>query len=281
MRRYAAILIFFALALTAIATWSWFSIQRGLPKVHHLSLGAYPLWTTQDGNSYEMRISKKKPESWASLEEINDLAIAAVVVSEDWAFFDHKGFDASQIKEALLDSLQEGRLTRGASTITQQVIKNVFLTSERSFIRKIKEFILAQRLEESLSKRKILEIYLNIAHWGDGIYGISQAAWYYFQKHPALLNAKEGAFLAMLLPSPIRYAESFRKKELTPYAHKTITRILKKMKTAKMLDDHALHQVLMQPLGFESLDEMENLPEDLEDPEETLPASSEEPPMRQ
>jgi monofunctional biosynthetic peptidoglycan transglycosylase len=199
------------------------------------------------------------PASWVSMSSISKEAIGAIVVSEDWAFFQHKGYDANQIREAIREDLEEKRFARGASTITQQVVKNVFLSSDKTIWRKFKELVLAVDLEGDVGKRRILEVYLNIAEWGEGIYGIGRASQFYFSKHPSELTAKEGAFLAMLLPSPKRYSQSFRSRKLTSYARKTIDSILGKMSQARYISDEDREVQRGVPLSFEV-------------PEEGLPA---------
>jgi monofunctional biosynthetic peptidoglycan transglycosylase len=189
--------------------------------------------------------------TWSTLSEISRQAIGAVVVSEDWAFYEHKGYDANQIKEAMKSNLDRGRYARGASTITQQVVRNVFLDQDKNLWRKIKELILAVHLEQTVGKNKILETYLNIAEWGQGIYGIRAASQHYFHKMPSDLTAKEGAFLAMLLPSPRRYSQSFRSHQLSDYARTTINSILDKMAQAKYITDEERVLVGATPFSFE------------------------------
>ncbi len=198
-----------------------------------------------------VNLTKSRPPGWRTLGSISAPAIGAVIVSEDWAFYSHRGYDANQIREVIEQSMGEGRLVRGASTITQQVAKNVFLSRDKTLWRKFRELILAMRLEKELGKKKILEIYLNIAEWGPGIFGIQQAAQYYFQKSAGELTAKEGAFLAVLLPSPIRYGQSFRKKQLTPYAASTIRSILRKMVQAGFLSEEERELAQRTALSFE------------------------------
>lgn len=212
----------------------------------------YPVWVwSSKEKAYRIQWRKKRPVHWRTLNEISEAVQNAVVLSEDWAFYQHSGIDFLQVREAVEDSFEDGKRVRGASTITQQVVKNVFLNSERSVIRKILEWGLALRLESVLSKRKILEVYLNIVEWGSGIYGIESASQAYFQRHPNALTLKEAAFLAMLLPSPKRYAVSFRKHELTPYAQKTIDAILLKMVRAHFIsqDEYEIERDI--PLSFE------------------------------
>ena len=158
-----------------------------------------------------------RPDYWVSLKKLDRRAYGAIVISEDWRFYEHYGFDIEQIQKAIFSSLEGGKL-RGASTITQQLVKNIYLGQERTWLRKGKEAILAIIIEQALSKERILEIYLNIIEYGRGIYGISNASLFYFQKFPQKLSSREGAFLAMLLPSPKKYSQSFRNQELSTFA---------------------------------------------------------------
>jgi monofunctional biosynthetic peptidoglycan transglycosylase len=198
-----------------------------------------------------IRIQRQRPMFWASLGEVSPAAVGAVVVSEDWAFYEHPGYDSRQIKEALKEDWEEGRFARGASTITQQVVRNVYLEKDKNLWRKLKELVLAVRLEQAVRKRRILEIYLNIAEWGEGVFGIRAASHLYFGKEPAQLTAKEGAFLAMLLPSPKRYSASFRKHQLTDYARETVDSILHKMTQARYLTEEERALEAASPLAFE------------------------------
>lgn len=200
---------------------------------------------------FEVQVVKKQPPGWVSLNEVSKKAQMAILISEDWAFYSHPGYDGKQIREAIEESIESGKLKRGASTITQQVVKNVFLSQEKSMIRKIRELWLATKVEKMLGKKRILEIYLNIAEWGEGIFGISQAAQHYFHKSAAELSAKEGAFLAMLLPSPKKYSVSYRKKSLTPYARKTVRSILNKLVSANVLTMEQKQEEWQKPFSFE------------------------------
>lgn len=201
---------------------------------------------------FTIRIQKARPASWVSLTEISKAAIGAVVVSEDGVFYRHHGYDSNQIRQAVKESWEEGHLSRGASTITQQVVKNVFLERDKNLWRKLKELWLATRLEDAVGKRRILEIYLNVAEWGEGVFGISAAARAYFGKSASELTAKEGAFLAMLLPSPKRYGQSFRQHQLTHYAHSTVNSILKKMVLARYISEEDRVREMMKSLSFEN-----------------------------
>jgi len=198
----------------------------------------------------EYKIVKKKPRNWILLKDISTPAIKAIMLSEDWFFYGHRGVDLSQLKEAALDSVN-GKKLRGASTISQQVTKNIFFSNDRTIKRKLKELVSTLYLEKKVSKDKILEIYLNIIQYGDKLYGIKKASRYYFKKFPKKLNAKEGAFLAMLLPSPVRYGQSFKEKKLTEFANKTVNNILDKMVLAKYLTKKQASFEKRRKLSFE------------------------------
>jgi monofunctional biosynthetic peptidoglycan transglycosylase len=192
-----------------------------------------------------------RPINWVGLDDISHVAVGAIIVSEDWSFYQHGGYDPNEIKEAIKEDWEDKGFTRGASTITQQVVRNVFLDKDKNLWRKLKELYLAVRLEQVVGKKKILETYMNVAEWGEGVYGIGQASQFYFHKPPAELTAKEGAFLAMLLPSPKRYSQSFRAHKLTEYARSTIDSILGKMVRARYLTDEESALEKVASLSFE------------------------------
>lgn len=142
---------------------------------------------------------------WVPLSRISPYAVKAVIIAEDDKFWRHEGFDYDAIQKALEKDLKKKSFSAGGSTITQQLAKNLFLYPDKSPLRKIKEAILTWRLERHLSKRRIIELYLNYVEWGDGIFGIEAAARHYFGKSAAELTAMEGARLAAVLPNPLKY----------------------------------------------------------------------------
>lgn len=142
---------------------------------------------------------------WIPLSEISPHLVHAVVAAEDGSFYAHEGIDWYEVKESLERNVQEGRVVRGASTITQQLAKNLYLSNSRDPIRKLKEWIIAIRLENALSKRRILELYLNLIEWGDGIFGAEAASLHYFGKSANELTRDEAVRLAAVIPNPIRY----------------------------------------------------------------------------
>lgn len=200
--------------------------------------------------SVDYEITESMPGQWVNLKNFKNKSYLAIMISEDWDFYNHKGVDWDQVKIAFLDFLGGKRL-RGASTITQQLIKNLYFTNERSYQRKIKELILSLLIERVLSKEKILEIYLNIIEFGDGIYGIDSASKFYFQKRAIHLEFRESSFLAMLLPNPKVYSQSFKNRELSQYARETINRILEKLKIAKVIDQEDLEKEKMKNFSWE------------------------------
>jgi monofunctional biosynthetic peptidoglycan transglycosylase len=162
----------------------------------------------------------KRQQLWVPLERISPNLQRAVLAGEDTNFMTHHGFDYGAIqkvwdqgmREAAKEAKKEGEnddwlpnlpdFKRGASTITQQLAKNLYLSSRRSFFRKGEEAILTIFLERELNKRRILELYLNVIEWGDGIYGAEAAAEHYFHKPASAVNANEAAFLAAMIPNP-------------------------------------------------------------------------------
>lgn len=201
--------------------------------------------------SSTIEIKKERPATWTNLGSMSSIAVAAIMLSEDWAFYQHNGFDWQQIWDSFQTNLEKGHFVRGGSTITQQVVKNVFLSHEKTIWRKVQEAILTVRIERQLKKTRILEVYLNIAEFGEGLYGIGPAARHYFGKSPSELNAKEGAFLAMLLPSPRKYSISFRKKELTRFAAGTMRGVLSKLLATHRISEEEYASALITPLNFE------------------------------
>jgi monofunctional biosynthetic peptidoglycan transglycosylase len=139
---------------------------------------------------------------WAPYATISPALKRAVLVSEDVNFFSHHGFALDQMQNAVEDALRDGELPRGASTITQQLAKNLWLSPSRNPLRKGKEALLTWQLERTLGKRRILELYLNVAEFGPGLYGVGAASQRYFGKSPAELDEHESAQLAGVLPNP-------------------------------------------------------------------------------
>ncbi len=150
-------------------------------------------------------IRKSIVQKWVPLKRISPYLIKAVIIAEDDKFWKHEGFDFEAMQQALEKDIKKRQFKAGGSTISQQLAKNLYLSPSKNPIRKIKEAILTWRMEHALSKRRIVEIYLNVAEWGDGIFGIEAAAKHYYGKHASSLTAQEAARLATVLPNPIVY----------------------------------------------------------------------------
>lgn len=165
-------------------------------------------------------------KDYVPLKKISKYLRQAVVVTEDSAFWSHRGFDFQEMQKSFEKNLEKGHFARGGSTITQQLAKNLFLSSEKSIQRKFLEAIITLQIERNLSKEEILERYLNVVQFGKDLYGVKDAAQFYFKKSPANLDLIESAFLAFLLPSPEKYSVSFFKKKLTPFARQRLRQIV-------------------------------------------------------
>ena len=148
----------------------------------------------------------RKVQRWVPYERISPSLKRAVLVAEDAAFFQHEGIDFDEMEKSFEANWKKGTLARGGSTITQQLAKNLYLSPSKNPVRKIEEFLIARRLEAELTKRRILEIYLNVIEWGDGIYGAEAAARTYFQTSAAALGPDESALLAASIINPRRYS---------------------------------------------------------------------------
>lgn len=144
-------------------------------------------------------------QQWIPLARIPRYVVDAIVVAEDGTFYTHGGVDWFEVQESIEKNIQEGRAARGASTITQQLAKNLFLSTSKDPVRKVKEVAITLLMEQALSKNRILEIYLNIVEWGRGIFGIEAASRAYFGKSASALTLEEATRLAAVIPSPLRH----------------------------------------------------------------------------
>jgi len=160
---------------------------------------------------------------WTPLRDVSPYAVCAVLKGEDGAFFHHAGFDWGQLRRAALRQLR-GR-PMGGSTVTQQLARNLYLTADRSAYRKLREALIAAAIERTLPKERILELYLNVIEFGDGVWGVTAASEYYFGRSPAALGPLESAYLASLIPAP-RAPLTGRNARRVPFAQRKILRQL-------------------------------------------------------
>jgi monofunctional glycosyltransferase len=187
---------------------------------------------------------------WTPISAVPSFLKKAVVAAEDANFYSHEGVDYEAIREAIKADLQKGKFVRGGSTITQQVAKNVFLSRERTISRKIKEFVLARRLDDALSKSRILELYLNAVELGPMIYGVGHASRYYFGKHTSALTVRESAFLASMLPGP-RVYDPYRRLDRVV---RRSDRILRRMFAARMITEGEYRAALAESPNIAGLE---------------------------
>lgn len=162
-------------------------------------------------------------QHWVPLERISPWLRQAVVASEDDRFYRHHGFDFELLWQAAERNWEKGRLAAGGSTISQQLAKNLWFSPERSLLRKLKEAIMTVRLEYWLDKDRILELYLNVVEWGQGIFGAEAAARHYFDKSAAALGKREAAQLAVMLPAPLK------RSPRSPLVQRLSSRLMKRM----------------------------------------------------
>ena len=142
---------------------------------------------------------------WIPFSKISPYLVKAVLIAEDDKFWKHEGFDFEAIQKAIEKDIQAKKFKFGGSTVTQQLAKNLYLSPEKSFIRKIGEALITWRMEKVLSKRRILELYLNVVEWGDGIFGVEAASRHYYGKPSSELAPEEATRLASVLPNPRKY----------------------------------------------------------------------------
>ncbi len=142
-------------------------------------------------------------QTWCGINDVNPNLLKAIISMEDGKFFIHKGIDWEELNKSLAKNKRRGRAVRGGSTITMQLAKNLYLSTEKSILRKGKEFWITLRMEKELTKKAILENYINAVEWGDGLFGIKEAASTYFGKAPNDLTTNQCVRLAAVIPSPL------------------------------------------------------------------------------
>ena len=176
-----------------------------LPDVRPLKAANPPTTAFMEIRAEEARDKGQKPrrvQQWVKYSQISPSLKRAVLVAEDAAFWDHDGVDYDELQKSIEKDWERGEFLRGASTITQQLAKNLYLSPSKNPVRKLRELIIARRMEAELEKARILELYLNVIEWGDGIYGAEAAARTYFHKPASSLGVSESALLAGAIINP-------------------------------------------------------------------------------
>jgi monofunctional biosynthetic peptidoglycan transglycosylase len=199
-----------------------------LPDVRPLARANPTMTAFMELRAREARAAGKEPRKihrWASYNRISPSLKRAVLVAEDAAFWDHEGVDYEELQKSIEVDWAEGQFVRGASTITQQLAKNLYLSPSRNPVRKLRELIIARRMEAELSKARILELYLNLIEWGDGIYGVDAAARAYFGTPASALDAEQSALLAAAIINPRRLSPARPTERLTRRQHLIMRRM--------------------------------------------------------
>lgn len=194
--------------------------------------------TEPDGNVIEMETGPGT-ENWTPLEAMSPYFVHAVMVHEDPQFFNHKGFSPINIRNALVRDLKERRYAVGASTITMQLVKNIFLHREKTLARKIQEVLLTWWTERVMAKRDILELYFNVIEYGPKVYGIRAAAKHYWNRLPSELSPAEGVYLANILPNPKKYHHYYERNALNAVWATTLRKFLMRLSERGVYDKEA------------------------------------------
>ncbi len=176
------------------------------------------------------RLQERNPQArlkhrWTAYGQTSVHLKRAVLAAEDQKFLAHQGFDWDEVEKAYERNLESQRVVRGASTISQQLAKNLFLTQQRTYWRKAEEAVITLMIESALPKRRILEIYLNVIEWGNGVYGAEAAARHYYEKSASELDAEEAARLAAMIPNPRFYD----RRRSTPWLEQRTELLLSQM----------------------------------------------------
>lgn len=179
---------------------------------------------------YKKREDKHKKLVWTPIADVNRSYIYSIITSEDAQFFEHDGINIDAITNSLVENIRRREYAYGGSTISQQVSKNLFFENQKTIKRKIQEYLVTKKLEQQFAKNEILELYLNMAELGPDIFGVKEASQHYFGKDPSEINAAEGTFIALMLPSPrVNYYKVYQNQNLTKQSRRQINRVLRDM----------------------------------------------------
>jgi monofunctional biosynthetic peptidoglycan transglycosylase len=203
LRRLILVAVVGALALAAYV-WLGLPARGDVRALVGTNPGTTGVMRQRDEEARAAGRSPLRQQVWVPISRVSRHLVHAVLSSEDQKFFGHQGVDWDAIEKSVQEDRKQWRLARGGSTITQQLAKNLFFTTHKSPVRKVRELFVARWLEEDLTKRRILELYLNVIEWGDGVYGAEAAAQRYYGKPASALDADEAAGLAAMIPNPRR-----------------------------------------------------------------------------
>jgi monofunctional biosynthetic peptidoglycan transglycosylase len=191
--------------IAAAALLIYLSIQPDVSRLRHHNPTTTSLMELRKKQARKLHRPYPTMMIWCDLDKVSPYLVHAVLLAEDDRFYQHHGFDLEQIIEAVKTNIEKRRYAYGGSTITQQLARTLYLSPKKNLLRKLKEAVITVRLESTLPKNRILELYLNVVEWGRGIYGIEAASQFYFNKPAAALLPDEAVALASILPSPRRW----------------------------------------------------------------------------
>lgn len=191
--------------LTSILLYVFFLIYFSIPslQIPILEYNGFRITALMEQRAIENYLLFYPHQSWISIKNVNPILLKSIISMEDGSFFAHHGIDWKEFYNSIRANDRRGKTVRGGSTITMQLVKNLYLSTDRSIFRKAKELIISARMEKELSKKTILESYINAIEWGDGIFGIAAASEEYFGKDPSELTLTECSKLAAVIPSPL------------------------------------------------------------------------------
>ena len=193
------VLLFFF--LIQVATIPWF----GVPRLKEVNPKETALMRQRADEAEAKGKTFVIRQSWVPLSRLPKHLTDAIIVAEDGTFYEHDGFDWFEVRESIEKNIKERRPARGGSTITQQLAKNLYLSTSKDPLRKGREMVITMLLEQNLSKQRILELYVNLIEWGDGVFGVDAAARKYFGRPAAELTLEQSLRLAAVIPSPLRH----------------------------------------------------------------------------
>jgi hypothetical protein len=221
--------------------------KRMPPSIERLRRDFVHEVTLPDGERRAIDVSPASAD-FVPLREVPPLLVRTLLLGEDAGFFGHHGIDLAEMPSAILTDWSRGTAARGASTITQQLAKNLFLSREKRLGRKLQEVALALLLESALGKERILEIYLNVIEWGPGVYGLRPAAQRYFSKDPAELTPGQMALLVALVPGPVKYQRSLATGTPSPGFRPLVDRLLAKLRSVDAISEEEYETALAEDL---------------------------------
>jgi len=239
--RFKKIVLYTSLLAVVLCIIFSISIYLSLPNVTYLKDTNPKITAFMQLRKEQAKAQDKKyniRQNWVSFQTIPDLLKKAVRISEDASFYEHEGIDYEELKESIKKNFEEATLVRGGSTITQQLAKNLFLSPEKSYLRKLKEYFIAKRLEDELSKDRIFNLYLNVIELGPGIFGVEAASKHYFNKSVQNLNLEEIVRLTAIIPRPLTVSP----KKDGQWLKWKVEWIFHKMKLYKYIDEELIEK---------------------------------------